>query len=282
LIELGTKIQPQASQVGPDFRAMRYVPAGAGALADPILYLAHFSMTGPAFGPHPHAGFSAITYLFRDSQTGFRNRDSLGNDEEIAPGGLLWTCAGGGILHDEEPLKRGRIAHGLQIFLNLPEHAQAAPPKIFRLAGGVAQPADRDGNEILLLDGNADGAPQDFRLWDLSLTEGTVDLPIQGGAGGLVVVLDGAVSVSVSAEAARPLAAPHAFPFMAGPSGGMLTLSASSAAKAVVMTAQALDQPVHWHGPFAMARASDIPDRVRAYHAGLMGRLDPLPVDTKP
>lgn len=33
----------------------------------------------PTFPPHPHAGFSAVTYLFLDSETGIANRDSLGN-----------------------------------------------------------------------------------------------------------------------------------------------------------------------------------------------------------
>jgi redox-sensitive bicupin YhaK (pirin superfamily) len=36
---------------------------------DPFLNVDLFELTGPVFAPHPHAGYSAVTYVFDDSTT---------------------------------------------------------------------------------------------------------------------------------------------------------------------------------------------------------------------
>lgn len=46
---------------------------------DPFLMIDWFSTTIDAFGPHPHAGFSAVT-CFPYSTGALRNRDSLGDE----------------------------------------------------------------------------------------------------------------------------------------------------------------------------------------------------------
>lgn len=268
LVELEGLIVPRPSQAGPDFRALVYAPEN-GALADPVLYLAHFVMTGPTFGPHPHAGFSAITYLFPDSQTGFRNRDSLGNDEVIAPGGLHWTCAVGGILHDEEPVAPGLPAHGLQIFLNLPRDRQLDPAAIYRIGPDQAQAFAAEGGSGRVLDARSAGIPQDFRLWDLQL-DGAASLPVPPGWGGLVLALDGELRLP------DPLASGAARRFAADGTGGELLLASAGPARAAVLAGAALAQPVHWHGPFALARAEEVEGRIAAYRTGAMGRLAPL------
>lgn len=98
------------------------------ALTDPFLGIDHAWMSAPTFPPHPHAGFSAVTYLFLDSETGIANRDSLGNSTPIEPGGLHWTAAGRGVVHEENPAVLGSTAHLLQIFANLPRERQDAVP----------------------------------------------------------------------------------------------------------------------------------------------------------
>ena len=67
--------------------------------------LDHYRMSGPTFAPHPHAGFSAVSYVFEDSKGGLRNRDSLQHDLVIEPGAMVWTQAGSGVVHDEFPVQ---------------------------------------------------------------------------------------------------------------------------------------------------------------------------------
>jgi redox-sensitive bicupin YhaK (pirin superfamily) len=67
-----------------------------GITIDPFINLDDFHMSLPTFRPHPHAGFSAVTYMFEDSKGGFLNRDSMGDSSKIGPGDLHWTQAASG------------------------------------------------------------------------------------------------------------------------------------------------------------------------------------------
>ncbi|MGO4810801.1 pirin family protein [Cupriavidus sp. 2MCAB6] len=116
----------QRANHGSHFRA--YGLRGVAALIDPFLGIDHAWMSAPTFPPHPHAGFSAVSYLFLDSETGIDNRDSLGTRNLIRPGGLHWATAGSGIVHEEVPAEAGKTVHSLQIFVNLaPERQYIAP-----------------------------------------------------------------------------------------------------------------------------------------------------------
>lgn len=75
-------------------------------------------MSGPTFPPHQ--GFSAVSYLFLDSETGINNRDSIGTQNLIKSGGLHWTTAGKGIVHEEVPAETGKTVHSLLIFISQP------------------------------------------------------------------------------------------------------------------------------------------------------------------
>jgi len=104
-----------------------------GERASPVEVLDHFRVSGRPFPPHPHAGFSAVTYVFEDSQASLRSRDSLGNDAVVGPGGLVWTQAGSGLLHEETPAEDGRELHGLQVFVNLSSKNKLVKPQQFRI-----------------------------------------------------------------------------------------------------------------------------------------------------
>lgn len=113
---------------GAQFRALTLRDHGRTGLMDPVLGVDHAYMAGPTFPPHSHAGFSAVSYVFADAGTGLKNQDSIGTKNLIRPGGLHWTAAGRGIVHEEVPADDGKIAHLFQIFVNLPASRRSAPP----------------------------------------------------------------------------------------------------------------------------------------------------------
>jgi redox-sensitive bicupin YhaK (pirin superfamily) len=125
-------LQPQRHRIGAGFQADGL--REPLALLDPFIMVDHFRMREAVFAPHPHAGFSAVTYLFDDSATGLISRDSLGGEHAIPPGGLHWTLAGRGVMHDEFPAAPGLEAHGLQIFVNLPADQKLRAPSVMRLS----------------------------------------------------------------------------------------------------------------------------------------------------
>ena len=75
---------------------------------DPFLLLHHASATVPAgirpndagVGPHPHRGFSPVTFVFKGD---VHHRDSRGNSQIVSAGGVQWMNAGMGIIHSEVP-----------------------------------------------------------------------------------------------------------------------------------------------------------------------------------
>ncbi|RZJ33345.1 MAG: pirin family protein, partial [Chryseobacterium sp.] len=97
-------------------------------MMDPIIGFDHFELTKDIFGPHPHAGMSAISYVFENSAP-YHSIDSRGNIVIINPGSLLWTYAGKGIVHSEFPVPEGATVEGLQLFLNIPAANKQLDPK---------------------------------------------------------------------------------------------------------------------------------------------------------
>lgn len=106
--------------VGSGFRAQSFRARDIGEAMDPLVMVDHYVMTESTFGAHPHAGLSAVSLLFDDSEGLFHNRDSLGNDFDLQPGDLYWLSAGRGAVHDESPRANART-HGLQVFVNVPQ-----------------------------------------------------------------------------------------------------------------------------------------------------------------
>jgi redox-sensitive bicupin YhaK (pirin superfamily) len=108
-LPIQSHLSMQPMNKGAGFRALGL--RGDSTLMDPYLMVDHHWMSQPTFGPHPPAGFSAVTYMFDDAETGFHNRDSMGDSSHIRAGDLHWTTAGAGVVRDEAPVEPGRTGH---------------------------------------------------------------------------------------------------------------------------------------------------------------------------
>jgi redox-sensitive bicupin YhaK (pirin superfamily) len=251
---------------------------GDYALMDPFLMADHYRMSEPTFGPHPHAGFSAVTYMFDDAETGFNNRDSRGDGSAIRPGDTHWTVAGAGVVHDEVPMENGKVAHGLQLFVNLAakdKHMPAAAVHIqgeqmprFTQAGGaqvkVAFGAYDDGAQRAA---PVKPIPTEATLLDVHApANATFSYPVPTGYNAFVLVISGDITMAgeaVSEAQARAM----------GRSGGTLQISARSDAHFAVFIGKPFDEPVVRHGPFAMTNQADINRAIQDYQTGRMGSL---------
>ena len=71
---------------------------------DPFLLIHHHAIQISAgtdrwnagVGPHPHRGFSPVTFMWSG---GVHHRDSRGNNSVVDDGGVQWIDAGLGIIH---------------------------------------------------------------------------------------------------------------------------------------------------------------------------------------
>lgn len=165
--------------------------------------LDHFRVTGRPFPPHPHAGFAAVTYLFEDSLGGLRSRDSLGNDLVTGPGGIVWTEAGRGLLHEEVPAETGRDLHAVQIFVNLSAKNKLVAPRLLRLESAeVPEWRSIAGDRVRAVVGSFYGArsrllpSEPFSLFDAQV-QNEVSFILPEAHVSLIYVLSGKAQVRI-------------------------------------------------------------------------------------
>ena len=155
-VVLSEPTHAQPLQIGDGFEALSFKHEQFHGLMDPLVMVDHFTMTEPTFGAHPHAGMSAVSVLFEDSEGRFHNRDSLGNDVDLLPGDLYWLKAGRGAVHDEAPLSGART-HALQIFVNLPARMKHDAPDALHVPGATMPVIEGDGRRVRVVLGETQG-----------------------------------------------------------------------------------------------------------------------------
>lgn len=267
----------QRANRGHQFRAYR-LHASDPAQLDPFIGIDHAWMSAPTFPPHPHAGFSAVTYLFLDSETGMANRDSLGTRNLIEPGGLHWTAAGQGVVHEEVPALTGSATHLLQIFVNLPEDRQNAAPFALSLAPQDVPVVQRPGARIRVPLGSFGGVhspltpPTDVSLLDITLQTGAeVEIAVAAGQRAFFMPVNGQAQLDGLAFGIDDMGAP-----ILPVADRALThkLSApDSTAKVAVFIGEPLGQPIYSNGPMAFASQKNLIAAAAAYQRGELGRL---------
>lgn len=252
---------------------------GLGERISPIALLDDFRVSGRPFGPHPHAGFSAITYVFEDSPGALRSRDSLGNDLVIGPGGIVWLQAGSGALHQEVPAEAGREVHGAQIYVNLSSKNKLAAPRAFWLEREQVPEWRSDaGDRVRVVVGSFEGISsplvpaEPFLLLDVELRR-EVSFGLGDRHNALVYVIDGAALVHAGGHE-QEVAGGHALALHGG--GGRVAFEAVHPARLLILSGAEIREPVLADGPFIMNERSQIVAAAARYRAGEMGHLAPL------
>lgn len=245
---------------------------------DPFLAFTDFHMTEPTFAPHPHAGFSAVTYMFRDSAGSFINRDSLGDRSIIGPGSLHWTQAASGMMHEEIPVEPGVDCHGLQLFVNLAAADNTQAPRAFHLdARDVPTFQPIDGVTVRVVVGEAgghrspiEGLLTPITLLDVDLEMGaTADLTVTPTDRAVVLVVDGGVVVGdMTLEQ-------HDVAVLDGPADRLSIRGSAGTSAVLVLWGTPISEPVVFGGPFVMTNRDDLTTANERFRRGEMGRLEP-------
>lgn len=262
---------------GATFRAARIDASVLGTATDPWLAVDRFHIAAPTFPPHPHAGFSALTYVLPESPGTMRNRDSRGAHLMIAPGALHWTAAGAGILHEEIPANPAAPVEGLQIFLNLPATRQLDPPRIAHLdADAVPVVALGNGSAVRVLIGTYRGVASPLEsaspatLLDLTLAPfARFDWPGTPQPASFALVEGGEVRVGLARTGVAGTA------IVPNSDGSLYLAAGAEGARIVLFAGEPLHQPVHWLGSLCMASRAAAEAALVRYRSGLMGQLEP-------
>jgi len=241
----------------------------------PLLMLDEFRVRGHRFPAHPHAGFSAVTYVFEDSASSLRVLDSTGNDIQIGAGGIVWTQAGSGILHQELPVSGEHELHGIQFFVNLRSTNKQLAPQTWWLDGN-AMPVWRNtkGDSVRVAVGQYQklASPlrpaEPFTMLDMDV-HSELDVHVPSDHHGFVYVQSGRIGLHNGADAVSLLAGQGAH--LVG--AGHIRIATDSRARAVFLCGQTIHETVVMLGPFVMNSQQQIETAIQRYHSGRMGQM---------
>lgn len=244
----------------------------------PLLVFDDFRVSGRPFGPHPHAGFSAVTYVFRDSPGSLRNRDSLGGHVVVGPGGIAWLHAGSGAQHEEIPADAGLELRGLQVFVNLSaENKRSAPRALSLAAERVPVWRSPNGDDVVRVvvgsyrELTSELVPvEPFTLLDVELHH-EVDVTLADRSNTIFYVRRG-TAVLAAGDREQRLSEGQA---VVASGAGAVRASTGASAEVLVLSGRELREAIVMGGPFVMNDASEIEAAAARFRAGGMGRLEP-------
>lgn len=259
--------------IGDGFEAKNFTHSSFSGLMDPVVMVDHFVMSQPTFGEHPHAGMSAVSVLFEDSVGVFNSQDSLGNNDDLNPGDLYWLRAGRGATHDEKPVEGG-IAHGLQIFVNLPGKLKKDAPQAFHVSSKnmpVIQTEDFRIRVVLGKSNDVVGRQSPslpLTILDAYLNpQGTYIHKILGDQAVWVYAVSGQTSLSIAGKNFE-LAEGEALAVHIDAELAELSIASENGAHVVVLQGNPIREQFVQRGPFVMSNSSDLDAIAIAYEQG--------------
>lgn len=252
---------------------------------DPFLLLHHANIKAPmhidpdhaGVGPHPHRGFSPVTFIF---QGGVHHRDSRGNDSVIYAGGAQWMNAGMGIIHSERPPQDIHEIGGrqeiIQLWINTPTKNKMDQPMYFPLSAEEA-PKIQTGDlrvsgkvfagEVLGVKGPIPSqAHVNAATFEIK-KGGKISIPVPQNHNTLIYLLDGKLTVDGFGLVERL----HIVHFKNDGEG--ISFEALEDTRILFLSGEPLNEPVVSHGPFVMNSQTEIMEAMRDYQKGKMGVL---------
>lgn len=237
----------------------------------------HIPIEQQGVGPHPHRGFSAISFIYRG---GVHHRDSRGNNHKVYAGGTQWTSAGMGIIHSErvpeDIFNYGGEQELLQVWVNTPAaHKMDQPAYYPATAEETPTIVTEDGLTIVRVPaGNVNGTKgiiPTFTDVTTAMVEmkagGSYTFNFNASHNTLVYVLKGKVLINnTDAVTTKQLA-------LMNNDGDSFTITTSEDTMLFVGSGEIINEPIASHGPFVMNYQTEIMEAFRDYQMGKMGVL---------
>lgn len=277
-LQFSQQVTGKPLKIGAGFEALSFKHDQFDGLMDPLVMLDHYTMSSSTFGAHPHAGMSALSILFEDSEGVFNNRDSLGNNIDLLPGDTYWLKAGRGAIHDEKPTEGSHI-HGLQIFVNLPQrHKHDVPASLHVPSQGVPIIAG-EGYRVRVLLGESNGTQGarspalPFTALDAYLeSAGSYTHEVGSNQSLVIYAVSGNVDINLGGQELS-LSKQRAIALSVGTKTQQLTLTSENKAHLVVLQSTPIKEQFVQKGPFVMSNIDELNQVAANYESGLLGAV---------
>jgi redox-sensitive bicupin YhaK (pirin superfamily) len=252
---------------------------------DPFLLLHHADIKVPdhiptdkaGVGPHPHRGFSPVTFIFKG---GVHHRDSRGNNNVVYEGGTQWMNAGMGIIHSERPPvdihELGSKQEIIQLWVNTPAAHKMDQPSYFPLTAEEIPYFKTDDGlvKVNIIAGSLSqvkGPVPSFSPINTFTVEmkkgGKYFFHIPSTHNAFIYLLDGQLKVNGANEVDGKYAV------IFNNDGDGFEITALENTRFFIGSGEPINEPIASHGPFVMNNETQILEAFRDYQLGKMGVL---------
>jgi hypothetical protein len=252
---------------------------------DPFILLHHADVKVPVnrkpehsgVGPHPHRGFSPVTFIFKG---GVHHRDSRGNNSVIYAGGAQWMNAGMGIIHSERPPHDIQNIGGrqeiIQLWINTPAKNKMDQPAYFPVRAEETPKKISDDGKISLSIFSGDvlgikGPIPSQAVVNAATLEikngGKISIPIPESHNALLYLLDGKLNI----DSFGLVEGLHIVHFKNDGTG--ISFEGLEDTRALLLSGEPLNEKLARQGPFVMNSETQILEAMRDYQMGKMGML---------
>ena len=252
---------------------------------DPFLLLHHLRIQyfddRPAriqgIGPHPHRGFSPVTFIVEGE---LHHRDSRGNSQVAKAGEVQWMHAGAGIVHSERPSGALAESNGfqeiIQLWINSPAASKMKEPYYRHLSEEQIQVVISEDKKVKtkVIAGEFKGTKSDLPtesdlqiLWGNAKKSSTETYQITEGFQTMLYLIKGTLRITgygfVDAENL----------VVFEEEGDSVTLNFTEDSQFLLLSGKPLNEKVSQSGPFVMNNQTQILEAMRDYQMGKMGVL---------
>ena len=268
-----------AASDGAGVRLKRVLGQPALDMLDPFLMLDEFKSDRAedyiaGFPDHPHRGFETVTYMLAGRM---RHADNKGHEGVIEAGGVQWMTAGSGIVHSEMPEQDDGLMWGFQLWINLPAAEKMKPPAYQEFDAEAIPEEARDGGCLVRVVAGETAAGTRGPVSGISTTPLHLDItlpppgarfeePVAAANNAFVYVYDGAAAATDADGTAITLAAGNLGVLGAGDTARIT--AGAAGAKALLLAARPIAEPVARYGPFVMNTRAEIVQAVEDMQAG--------------
>lgn len=252
---------------------------------DPFLLLHHAKFTytenAPALhqgiGPHPHRGFSPVTFVVEGE---VQHRDSRGNNQIAKKGEVQWMHAGAGIIHSERPSQALANRNGtqeiIQLWINTPADKKMQEPR-YQFLSETDMPVIASADRLIatqLVAGKYDGMQSKIKmeteliiLWSKAQKGGTQTFHLSELFNVMLYLIRGTVRIKGYGKVDEESLV------VFDSNAASIEISSETDAQFLLLSGKPINEKVVQQGPFVMNTTTEILEAMRDYRMGKMGIL---------
>ncbi len=249
---------------------------------DPFLLIHHWDKPIKAggnqkelgVGPHPHRGFSPVTFIFKGS---VRHQDSIGNNVVVSDGGTQWMHAGKGIVHSERPgldlVKNGGEQEFIQFWVNTPGKHKMEEPYYLPLTAEQTPIVKIENALISVVAGDFEGVQGPAKTYSpqtllrvSAKSNSTIEIPLPKHYNTLLYLLKGSLSVQGKKIASKTM-------IWYKNDGDKLKIEINEDSQFIILSGEPIGETVVSYGPFVMNNNEELQQAVSDFQNGKMGDL---------